>query len=953
MFGFEQPLLLLLLLPVGLLTWLAWRRLALPFSRAQRRFIVASRIALFVLVIAGLAEPVLAMPEARQAVIFVGDISASTLAQQGVMAQWIDDAIRQKRPGDSVGIVAVGRNALVEQSLSTSVSFSQFQTTPDTSYTDLAAGLRLAAALLPENSERRIVLLSDGQQNLEDALPEARLLRQEGIRLDVVPLPAVTGPEARVDNLTAPSSLRSGERFVLHASLYSTVAQNVTLRLYLDQALLLQRTTHLAVGEQEISFDLPAPSPGFHSYRLSMDAALDTISQNNQATAFVSVQGPPQVLIIEGQPGAGANIAAALKATHISVTVGAPADVPPALDGLASYEAVVLADVPAADLGQTRMQVLQAYVRDLGRGLVVSGGEHSFGLGGYAGTPLEATLPVSMDIPQHKDNPTIAVALIVESLETNATINVSKEAAKGVVSLLTPRDYIGVSDANGGLNIPMQHVTDKVAIDQAIDAMNPNDPASYMSDLLAAEKSLLKTNAKIKHIILLGDGDATDTYSAEIGRLASEHITVSVVGTNISSFQDLTMMQQIAQVGKGRFYRADDPNAIPQILLDETKQAAKRAIIEQPFVPAIVGPHPILAGIGALPQLNGYVATTPKPAAQLVLTSPLDDPVLAAWQYGLGRAVAWTSDALGLWTANWLRWNDAARWWANLVTWTLPPPGSQLIINGHISGGNARISVDLPPGVSATTDSGGQNTQQVQVRIVAPDLSQASLMLQPTAPGHWEGSFPTGQVGVYLLRATWRKSGAGKNATASQLSSTTGLVVPYSPEFLTEGTDLNFLARLAQAGGGALLGLDTPAAAFADNLPPVSTNVSLTFWLFALAALLLPIDIALRRLSSLEFVAAGYRWLAARLRPRKKVIESDNIALGAIRAHRQERRSRSVGTIEKAETAGRNAGVATMETEPRKNDVPTASKRGGTGNTTSKLLEEKRKRSGGKSFPQL
>ena len=292
MFRFEQPLLLLVLLPVGLLVLFTWRRMALPFRRTQRGMILACRLGLFLLIITGLAGPVLALPTSRQAVVFVGDISASTLPQQEFMAQWIDQAMLKKRPGDQVGIVAVGRNALVEQSVSTAVNFSQFQTTPDTNFTDLAAGLRLAAAILPENSERRIVLLSDGQQNLGDALPEAQLLRQEGIRLDIVPLPEVIGPEARIDGLDVPTTLRSGERFVLHAQVYSSLAQTATLRLYLDQALLLQRSTHLVVGEQEVSFDLPAPPAGFHTYRLTLDAKLDTISQNNEASAFVGVQGP-------------------------------------------------------------------------------------------------------------------------------------------------------------------------------------------------------------------------------------------------------------------------------------------------------------------------------------------------------------------------------------------------------------------------------------------------------------------------------------------------------------------------------------------------------------------------------------------------------------------------------------------------------------------------------------
>ncbi len=597
MLTFEQPLLLLLLIPIGILVLLTWRRMSLPFPRSQRYLILAIRLVLFTLIVTALAGATLSVPISRQAVVFVGDISASTTPQQAFMEQWINDAIRHKRPNDQVGIVAVGRNALVEQSVRSQIDFSQFESTPDTNYTDLAAGLRLAAAILPQDSERRIVLLSDGQQNLEDAIQEAQLLQQEGIRLDIVPLPTFDGPEARIDGLNTPSTLHTNERFLLHAHFFSSVTQRVTLHLYLDQTLLLQQSLQLNGGEQEVTFTLNAPPAGFHTYRITMDTPQDTISQNNEAAAFVNVQGPPHVLVIEGRPGAGQNITNALQATHIVFTVGPPVDVPSTLEGLATYDAVVLVDVPAVDLGVTRMQVLQSYVRDLGRGLVVSGGENSYGVGGYANTPLEETLPVRMEIPQHKDTPTIAVVLIIESLEIDTAVNISKEAAKGVLNLLTPRDYVGVSAAFGSLIIPLQHVTNKAAIDQTIDKMNPNDPPSYLPDLQAAETALLHTDAKVKHVILLGDGDATDSYAKQVLKMASEHISVSVVGTNIGSYEDLTMMQQIAAWGKGRFYSADNPNTIPQILLEETKQAARRAFIEEPFVPAIITPHPILTGL--------------------------------------------------------------------------------------------------------------------------------------------------------------------------------------------------------------------------------------------------------------------------------------------------------------------------------------------------------------------
>ncbi len=948
MLTFEQPWLLLLLLPVGLLVYLTWRRMALPYPKKQRLLILGCRLALFTLVITALAGTAWAQPVSRQATVFVGDISASTGPQRPFIENWITSALKHKRPEDQVGIVAVGRNALVEQSVKQQIDFSRFESTPDTNYTDLAAGLRLAAAILPTDSQRHIILLTDGQQNLEDALPEAQLLQQQGIRLDIVPLPNVNGNEVRIDGLDAPTQLHTNERFVLHVRLSSTVAQTGTLRVYLDQAIILQQSIHLPIGVQDINLSLLAPSPGFHTFRVTLEAPVDTVLQNNEAAAFINVQGPPRVLVVEGQPGNGHNIVAALQATKINVVVGTPSDVPTTLDGLAPYSAVVLVDVPAVSLGTARMQTLQAFVRDLGHGLVVSGGQNSYGVGGYTNTPLEQTLPVSMDIPQHKDTPTIAVVLIIESLEAPLPINISKEAGKGVVNLLTSRDQIGISEGGGTLVIPMQHVTDKAAIDKAIDNMNPIDPASYNPDLLNAEQVLLHTDAKIKHVILLGDGDAYDNYTPQVLKMAKENITISTVATNADSITDLNVMQQIATVGKGRFYRADNPSAIPQVLLKETEQAARRSVINETFVPASVGTHPILTGLQGLPSLDGYIATTPKPTAQMVLVSHLDDPVLAVWQYGLGRVAAWTSDALGLWTTRWLQWNQAAQWWANLVTWTLPTPDSSMDINGQVVNGTARISVDLPPGTPT------QGQQQVQAHIITPDLSQGTINLQPTAPAHWEGSFTASQVGAYLLQVTWRGPATTGQNGSSQLTATTGLVVPYSPEFRSQGVDLRFLQLLARAGGGTVLNPADSASAFTQNLMPVSAAIPITFLLLALAALLLPVDIAVRRLSSLEFLTLGFQWLLSRVgihRPGAAGQTAQHVRgpviapLSNIRAKRQARRERITSAGQEPTIAPTTSQVKTTSAT-REIRTPQQQEQADTSavSTTETLLAAKRKR---------
>ncbi|MBE3559406.1 MAG: VWA domain-containing protein [Ktedonobacteraceae bacterium] len=951
MLTFEQPLLLLLLLPVGLLVYLTWRRMSLPYPAVQRTLILISRLLLFTLVIAALAGASWIQPAGRQATIFVGDLSASTTTQRSFIEQWINQALKHKRPQDQVGIVAVGRNALVEQSVKSNIDFSRFESTPDTNYTDLAAGLRLASAILPADSERHIILLTDGQQNIGDALQEAQLLQQQGIRLDIVPLPEIKGPEARIDGLETPNQLRVGERFTLHLKVYSTVAQKATLRLYRDQNLVSQQSIQLIPGQQDVNFNLLAPSPGFHVFQVRLEAPMDTIAQNNYASAFINVQGPPRVMVVEGQPGSGRNIVNALKATHIDVSVVTPNDVPTTLDGLAPYGTVVLADVPALSLGVARMQALQAFVRDLGHGLVVSGGQNSYGPGGYANTPLEQTLPVRMDIPQHKDTPSIAVVLIIESLEAPLPVNISKEAAKGVVNLLTPRDQVGISAAYGTLTIPMQHVTDKTAINKAIDAMNPEDPPSYNPDLANAEQVLLKTDAKIKHVILLGDGDAFDNYVPQVSKMAKENITVSTVATNFADAQELGTMQLIASVGKGHCYPANDPSTIPQVLLKETERAARRNVINESFTPAVVGNHPILTGLNKFPTLDGYVATTPKTAAQQVMVSHLDDPVLAAWQYGLGRAVAWTSDALGQWTSHWLTWDEAARWWANLVTWTLPSPESAMNINGKVVNSTAQISVDLPTGTSANV----KGQQQVQVHIVSPDLAQQTVNLSPTAPDHWEGSFPATQVGAYLLQVTWQ--GSNQN-TMNRLTATTGLVVPYSPEYRTQGTDTRFLSLLARAGKGAQLDGKHPEKAFDLPLIPVNHSEPIVFWLLMLAALLLPIDIAARRLASLEFLTVGYQWLLARFRfgqsrlaAAAAQVEAPVISsLSSIREQRKERRSRfgraRPGPSAPGEQVASN--VQARKETPKPKEAKEAPERPGTGqsqeSTTSALLEAKRRR---------
>lgn len=807
----------------------------LPFParlRANRETLaLVIRLVLILLVALALAEPRLYTTTSRQAVVFDADLSASVGAEVPAEQSWIDRALSSRQPNDLAGIVVAGRDPLAELAVSASPQFQAFQSAPDRDWTNLAGSMSLAAAMLPPGARRRVVLLTDGWQNVGDAVQQARLLRAEGIVVDVVPIAAPTGPEVRVDSVSAPDTVGAGEHFGLTVNVTSTVDEQAIVRVFVDGAPSGSQSVSLRPGEQGLSLPQTAPRAGTHRYRVDLEPSADSIAQNNTGQAIVNVAGPPRVVIAEGASGNGHNVAAALQASGFQVTTISASTLPISASGLDDYDAVVLVDVPARDLGPTRMAALQTFVRDLGRGLLVLGGENSYGLGAYAATPLEQALPVTMEIPQRKEIPTVAVALVIENLENSAGNDVAKEAAKKVVEQLTPRDEVMVSDAATGFPVPLQHVSDPAAIEKSIDAMQTGDPPSYAPYLANAANALLGSDAKVKHIIVVGDGDAQDNYEPLIKQIVDHGITVSAVATAAHEFVDAPAMQDIARWGHGRYYEATDFN-VPQALLKEARTVIRPALIEDHFVPEAIGGSSLLAGLPTLPALDGYVAVTARPLASVALISDQGDPILASWQYGAGRSVAWTSDANGLWTTGMIRLPAASQLWSQLAEWILPASSDP---DWHLT-----TAANGPNGeIIAETDNLGSAPAKLNGQIVGPADTATTATLVPVAPGRYVAEFPIDAPGAYSVHVLSSAPG-GPAALDGQI------VVPYSPEYRTTGLNESLLEAVAHAGGGRLL--QDPAQAFADDLPAAAGGAPLWRWLLAAAACLLVFDVAVRRL---------------------------------------------------------------------------------------------------------
>jgi uncharacterized membrane protein len=493
------------------------------------------------------------------------------------------------------------------------------------------------------------------------------------------------------------------------------------------------------------------------------------------------------------------------------------------------------------------MEGIRDYVREQGGGLIMLGGEESFGLGGYYRTPIEEALPVTMEVKQKVEIPSLAVVLSIDrsgsmamTTDDKATkLDIAKEASHLVVDLLDDRNEVGVMswDTEFVWDSPIRPAREKQAIHHAIATIKAGGGTDGYPGLKEAYQILYDRPALLKHVIFLSDGQMTrGDFAGLVRRMTKDKITVSTVA--IGKDADVQLMVDIAKWGRGRFYYTDEGATVPRIFTLETQLASKASLVEQPFKASVASPgHEAIQEIDwkEAPPLGGYVATTLKGNAEMVLMTHQEDPLLATWRYGLGRSVAFTSDAKGKWGVLWLRWGGFNKFWSQVTRWTLRT-GSRSDTVATVS----RVD-DTGEVVVDAIDSKGEfiNFLDSQVGVVSPAKQRAVVELEQIGPGRYRGRFPASQEGVYLVGMAQRK---GDQMVGSQLA---GLVVPYAQEFRDLGVDETFLREISELTGGGPVG--QPRDVFLQSRRKSRLTLDLWPWLLGAAAILLVPDIALRR----------------------------------------------------------------------------------------------------------
>ena len=847
MFDLQTPLFLILLAIVPVLI-LVQRRTHLGTTKWRKSVTFCLRGAALLCAIFALANLHRTDKEQRLAVVFLIDASESVSPSQHEEAlKQINAAVAKLKPTDRFGVLSFARETSVltemrqkqDQSLVVVLKTIAEQMLQRDG-TDMITALKRAIALLPDDYHRRIVLISDGIHNaggisFEDYLP---LLAASNVEVLTIPLDTLKDA-VRVVGLHAPTEIRKRQRFEMNAVIETDGSiPKLNATLYHEGAPIDEFEWTLPRGTHVKTLAVPPISEERnHRYELRLEPT-DEIPENNRGYGVVKVQGKPHVLYLESDRRRAENLEIVLEENDFNVEVRPPTEMPTERIELQRSDVLILSNVSADMLSSDQLQNIESYVRDLGHGLVVIGGEHAYGPGGYTGTALERVLPVEMTPREQKD--TVAILFVLDTSGSMANyvggqrrkIDLAIAGIRAGIENLEEDDVAGIiSFSAGEVASDISRLTsDRHGLLQAVQKLKPTGGTTLMLEAIDTAAEILKADdAKRKHIILLSDGKSDDTASDFLDlaeRIADARIGITAIAIGDANRELLT---QLTETSNGHFVAVQNLQDLPTVLMEAVRET-QRYIVQELFRPIITDPSAsIVESLGIPPQLDGYTATTEKEIAQVFIRSHKEEPVLAGWNFGLGKSVAWTSDVT-TWGKEWVPWENFGKFWGQVVNWTLPAAEA---------GADFDLVLSLQQGI-------------VEVRIDAQDPSQASYKVRVAGPGETRSRVEMQQVTSTRYSGTFQIQDSGSYIVTAQREGdeqmrTEVFSLPYPIEYAEFAVNTDLLKTLA--AGTAGIYAPTPTQIASPAGVAIEKRVSLAQALLIAAALLFVLEMILRRYS--------------------------------------------------------------------------------------------------------
>jgi Ca-activated chloride channel homolog len=942
---FEQPALLL----IGLLTLplivLGLRTLA-SIDPVRKWTALVLRTALLLMLAVVLAGPQAVREHDRMTVIALVDVSGSvqrfaelppvdeTGRQSNVeyLRQWLREATDSRRPEDRVGIVAFDAQAIAIAAPTTGEYVDDNLDLPMMEGTNIAEAIRLGLAMFPADTARRLVLISDGNETLGNALDAARqaaassaaggtgggagggagrgagkeVRSPHSIPIDVLPIDYHVRGDVQVVRIEAPPTAQPGQTVTVRIIMEATEPATGTLTLRregipvdLDSsraghgrrvALPAGQSVHLAqvtLGETPINRFVAAYEPD--------DPAQDLLPDNNRAEHFTATPSRGSVLIVSNRSAEDHLLAAILsqadaasggREARLPVSVQPAQLLPHDLLSLQNYDLIVLDNIASYELSDQQRKLLAEYVSRLGGGLIMAGGEQGFGAGGWTRTAVADILPVELDPPRELRAPTAAIVLVIDrSGSMNRPVagarasqqEVANEGAALAIESLRAETYIGVVafDHTAEVFIPLQPNDNPSELADRVRMIRAMGGTRIENALRLAHRMVQEVDVQQRQIVLLTDGISHDhDMPGAIAMLAADGVRVTTIG--VGDDIDRGQLHMIAEGTGGVFHHVRNPRILPRVLVDSVQEFNKPLLKEGLFRP-VVRPTGLTLTVGMedAPELGGLVITAPRdePRVFLDMVHPDGEPLLAHWQVGLGRVAAFTSEIEGRWARRWIDWPGAHAFWIQLARTIARPPVSretELIVSIE----DDRLRITLEAAGEDGRDGGFLDYLVVEGSVYLPDGRSVPVRLRQVAPGRYEGDVPALQAGSYIVALSPRH---GSRPLAPVIGGTSRAT---SEEYRRYTSSRPLIEEIASITGGRVLDMEQPRAVDLfdrRDMPPSVSSIPIWPTLLWLALALMMMDVACRRLAwdwpliKWAIAAAMVRVTPARLRAMRMV----------------------------------------------------------------------------------
>ena len=551
---------------------------------------------LVVLALAGVGLST-AVPHDRLSLTAVVDRSQSIDADG---RRWTQRYVDQVRAGlaadDEFAVVAFGGDVAVVQPPGPPRGVDLNAAPVAEGATDIGRALQTAIALFPADGERRVLLLTDGNETRGNVLAEVPRAQRAGIAIFAAAPPHTRRIDMAVDKLTVPPLVTDGSVFSVRLTLRNDgPPRTADLTLAIDGGVVGRQPVTLQSGLNAVEVPYRLAGPGSHRLRAELSGLADAIPGNNWREATLMIGSPLRVLLV-GR-GRSSALARALERKDAAITRVTPQAAPTTVDALGDYQCVILEDPTVRSLTAGALQALQAYVRDLGGGLVIAGGGESFVQGGFSTTPLEALLPVTLEPqrPPRADRAPLGLIILLdrsnsmgfhiqnrlEHSDDQSKLAYAKRAALAVITQLQERDHVGVItfDSQAFDVARLRPVNDNRApLLRDIPRLQPGGGTDFYDALESARRQLAAARLATKHIMLLTDGDTNRPAAAHeslIAALAADGISVTTIRIGDDTI-NLNLLRELAARTGGQFHHVENARQLPELLLRDTSRAVGR-----------------------------------------------------------------------------------------------------------------------------------------------------------------------------------------------------------------------------------------------------------------------------------------------------------------------------------------------------------------------------------------